>query len=90
LIDAGRVIAQTKRLRRRRKVVFVDDPGELYTRALRTMREVADSLRDLPDPDGALTRLIERIEGERAWVAAELRLGLPPQQPPRWLVPVGK
>jgi hypothetical protein len=45
-------------------------------------------LRDLPDSDGALTMLIERIEAERAWVAAELRLGLPPQQPPTWLVAV--
>jgi hypothetical protein len=53
------------------------------------MREVAEALRDLPDPDGALTTLIERIEAERAWVATELRLGLLPRQPPRWLVRVG-
>lgn len=64
-------------------------PGEVYGCALQTMREVAEALRDLPDPDGALTALIERIEAERAWVAAELRLGMPPQQPPRWLVRVG-
>jgi hypothetical protein len=68
---------------------MVDDPGEAYGRALQTMREVAESLRDLPDPDGGLTTLIERIEAERAWVAAELRLGLPPQQPPAWLVRAG-
>lgn len=67
----------------------MDDPGELYGRALQTMREVAEALRDLPDPDGALTTLIERIEAERAWVATELRLGLLPRQPPRWLVRVG-
>ena len=66
----------------------MDDPGDLYTRALQTMREVAEAMRDLPDPDGALAALIERIEGERAWVAAELRLGLSPQQPPGWLVRV--
>jgi hypothetical protein len=50
------------------------------------MREVAEVLRDLPDPDGALAALIERIEAERMWVATEFRLGLLPRQPPRWLV----
>jgi len=67
----------------------VDDPGEAYGRALQTMREVCEVLRDLPDPDGALTTLIERIEAERAWVATEFRLGLLPRQPPRWLVRTG-
>ena len=69
--------------------VFVGDPAELCGRALKTMREVSEALHDLPDPDGALATLIERIEAERAWVAPELRLGVPPQQPPRWLVRVG-
>jgi hypothetical protein len=64
----------------------VDDPGEAYGRALQTMREVAEVIRDLPDPDGALTALIERIDAERTWVATEFRLGLLPQHPPRWLI----
>jgi hypothetical protein len=62
------------------------DPGQMYTTALHTMREVVESLRDQPDPDGAVTTLIERIDAERAWVAAEMCLGLAPQPPPPWLV----
>jgi hypothetical protein len=50
------------------------------------MREVAEKLRDLPDADGSLTRLVGRIDAERAWVTAEFRLGLPPQRPPAWAV----
>jgi hypothetical protein len=64
----------------------LDVTGDVFGRALHTMREVAEVLRDLPDPDGALTAPIGRIETERSWVAAELRLGLPPQGPPGWLV----
>lgn len=64
----------------------MEDPGHVYGRALRTMREVAEQLRDLPDADGALARLVGRIDAERAWVTAELRLGLPPQRPPAWVV----
>ncbi len=67
----------------------MDDPGEAYGRALQTMREVAETLRDRPDPDGALTALVERIGAERARVATEFRLGLLPRQPPRWLVRIG-
>jgi hypothetical protein len=64
----------------------MDDPGQVYGTALSTMRAVAERLRDLPDPDGSLTVLIERIEAEHAWVSTELRLGLPPQRPPGWVV----
>jgi hypothetical protein len=57
-----------------------------YARALQTMREVVDALRQEPDSDGAIATLIERIERERSWVAVEMRLGFPVQAPPRWLV----
>ena len=63
------------------------ESGQTYARALQTMREVVEALRDEPDPDGVVTSLIERIERERAWVAVEMCLGLPVQTPPpRWLV----
>jgi hypothetical protein len=58
---------------------------ETFARALRTMQLVAEALRDEPDPDGHLARLIERIEGERAWVMAEMVLGEPPRRPPSWV-----
>ncbi len=59
--------------------------GQIYTTALCTAREVLDSLRDLPDPDGALAALIQRIERQRAWLTTEVRLGLTPQPAPLWL-----
>jgi hypothetical protein len=57
---------------------------ELFTSALSTMQAVAYALRDEPDCDGALTRLAERIEAERAWVLAEMILGQQPRRPPGW------
>lgn len=62
------------------------DQRQMYSTALHTMRAVADSLRDLPDPDGVLAALLGRIDRERAWVTAEMCLGLRPQPPPPWLV----
>jgi hypothetical protein len=59
--------------------------SELYTRALSTMTEVLEVLRDEPDPDGVLGELAHRIEGERDWVRALMVLGEPPRRPPGWL-----
>jgi len=58
---------------------------DLYTRALSTMTEVLDVLRDEPDPDGALTDLANRIEAEREWVRASMALGEEPRRPLGWL-----
>lgn len=58
---------------------------ELYTGALSTMTEVLEVLRDEPDPDGALSELAHRIEGEREWVRALMVLGEQPTRPPGWL-----
>lgn len=58
---------------------------EIYTRALSTMAEVLDALRDEPDPDGVLSELARRIEGEREWVRALMVLGEQPSRPPGWL-----
>jgi hypothetical protein len=58
---------------------------EAYTRALVTMRAVAEALRDLPDPDGAIGDLAERIDAERKWVLAGIALGHEPSRPPDWL-----
>lgn len=58
---------------------------ETYTRALSTMSKVLDALRDLPDPDGALTVLCDRITVEREWVRALMALGEPPRRPAGWL-----
>jgi len=58
---------------------------ETYTRALVTMRAVAEALRDLPDPDGAIGDLAERIDAERKWVLAAIALGSEPARPPGWL-----
>ena len=58
---------------------------DLYTGALSTMTAVLDALRDEPDPDGAITELIRRIEAEREWVRSLMSLGVPPIRPPGWL-----
>ena len=63
----------------------MDDPMETYSRALQTMQFVTDALSDEPDPNGRLALLIERIEGERAWVIAEMVLGRAPRRPPPWV-----
>lgn len=65
------------------------ESGQMYGRALRTMRDVVDALRDLPDPDGAIAALVARIERERSWVAVEMRLSLPAQPPPQWITREG-
>ena len=59
--------------------------SELYTRALSTMTQVLDVLRDEPDPDGVLSELAHRVEGEREWVRAMMVLGEAPRRPPGWL-----
>jgi len=71
------------------EVPMESESGWKHARALHTMREVVDALRDEPDPDGAIGRLVDQIERERAWVAVEMCLGLPVQAPPRWLVRSG-
>ena len=58
---------------------------QAFTRALSTMKAVVSVLVDEPDPDGVLGRLAARIDGERAWVLAEMVLGQRPQRPPSWL-----
>ena len=58
---------------------------ELYTRALSTMTYALDVLRDEPDPDGTLSNLARRIEGEREWVRSLMSLGEEPRRPPDWL-----
>jgi hypothetical protein len=58
---------------------------DLYTRALSTMTEVLEALRDEPDPDGALSDLAYRIEAEREWVRASMALGEEPRRPLGWL-----
>jgi len=58
---------------------------DLYTRALSTMTFALDALSDEPDPDGTLTNLADRIEGEREWVRSMMRLGEEPSRPPGWL-----
>jgi len=58
---------------------------ETYTRTISTMNEVLDELRDVPDPDGSMTLLADRIAVEREWVRALLALGEEPRRPPGWL-----
>lgn len=58
---------------------------ETYTRTISTMNEVLDELRDMPDPDGSMTLLADRIAVEREWVRALLALGEEPRRPPGWL-----
>jgi hypothetical protein len=58
---------------------------DLYTRALSTMTEVLEVLRDEPDPAGAITDLAYRIEAEREWVRASMALGEEPRRPLGWL-----
>jgi hypothetical protein len=60
---------------------------ETYTRTIQTMNDVLDALRDLPDPDGALTALADRIAVEREWVRVLMALGEPPRRPPSWVGP---
>jgi hypothetical protein len=60
---------------------------DLYTCTLSTMAYVLDVLRDEPDPDGTLSELTHRIEGERAWVRSLVVLGAEPSRPPDWLWP---
>ena len=61
------------------------DSQQAFTRALETSARVVEALKDQPDPDGAVTDLIERIEGERAWLLARMVLGESPERPPAWL-----
>ena len=61
------------------------DALETYTRTISTMSEVLDTLRDEPDPTGALTILADRIAVEREWVRALMALGEEPRRPPGWL-----
>jgi len=61
------------------------DDSDTYAAALHTTRAVVEALLDEPDPDGFISKLIQRIEGERAWLRAELALGTPPARPPEWV-----
>jgi hypothetical protein len=60
------------------------DALETYTRTISTMSEVIETLRDEPDPDGSMTRLLDRITVEREWVRALMVLGEEPCRPPNW------
>jgi hypothetical protein len=57
---------------------------ETYTRTINTMSEVIETLRDEPDPNGNMTRLVDRITVEREWVRALMALGEEPRRPPDW------
>jgi hypothetical protein len=61
------------------------DTLEIYTRTVSTMSEVLETVRDQPDPDGAITVLADRIAVEREWVRALMALGEEPRRPPGWL-----
>jgi hypothetical protein len=61
------------------------DTLEAYTRMISTMSEVLESIRDEPDPDGALTVLADRIAVEREWLRALMALGEEPRRPPEWV-----
>jgi hypothetical protein len=58
---------------------------ETYTRTIKTMSAVLETLRAEPDPDGTLTLLADRITVQREWVRALLVLGEEPRRPPDWL-----
>ena len=58
---------------------------ETYTRTISTMSAIIEELRDEPDSDGSITRLVDRIAVEREWVRALLALGEEPRRPPGWL-----
>jgi hypothetical protein len=60
----------------------------IYTRTISTMSEVLETIRDEPDPDGAMTALADRIAVEREWVRALMALGEKPRRPPGWLRPL--
>lgn len=64
------------------------DTLEIYTRTVSTMSQVLETVRDEPDPDGAMTVLADRIAVEREWVRALMALGEPPRRPPGWLRPL--
>ena len=49
------------------------------------MNEVLETVRDEPDPDGAMTLLADRIAVEREWARALMALGEEPRRPPGWL-----
>ena len=61
------------------------DTLQTYTRTISTMNEVLETVRDEPDPDGAMTLLADRIAVEREWVRALMALGEEPRRPPGWL-----
>jgi hypothetical protein len=64
------------------------DTLETYTRTISTMSQVLETVRDEPDPDGAMTVLADRITVEREWVRALTALGEEPRRPPGWLQPM--
>lgn len=64
------------------------DTLETYTRTISTMSEVLETVRDQPDPDGAMTALADRIAVEREWARALMALGEEPRRPPDWVRPV--
>jgi hypothetical protein len=64
------------------------DTLKTYTRTISTMSRVLETVRDRPDPDGAMAILADRIAVERDWVRALMALGEEPRRPPGWLRPV--
>jgi hypothetical protein len=64
------------------------DTLETYTRTISTMSQVLETVRDEPDPDGAMTVLADRITVEREWVRALMALGEEPRRLPGWLQPM--
>ncbi len=58
---------------------------ETLNRTIITMSEVIENLRDEPDPDEGMTRLVDCITVEREWVRTLLALGEEPRRPPGWL-----
>lgn len=60
------------------------DPRQAYTQALSTMKQVLAALRDEPDQEGEITALIQRIEGDRAWLLVDMVCGQPLRRSPAW------
>jgi hypothetical protein len=59
--------------------------GYSSSTALVTMGQLLSNLRHLDDRDEAVDRLIEHIEGDRAWLVAESAAPWPPRRPPAWV-----